>query len=359
MKTKIISMTLFCYLILMLGCSTALAQAKAEAEAPPVHLKVAGGSGTITITGSTTATKVSGAEVEQDGDKARISALDKDLNLTVPAGARVTVNSRSGDVKVSGVAGPVTIKAISGSAQVEGATRGLTYRAISGNLNASGIKGPLKVRTVSGKVKVKGALEGCKVRTVSGSVRLEGVRGLDVRSTSGTVVVDGVDLASMSESQKTSWRTRTIGYVFQFYNLLPVLTAWENVELPLLVLPLSKAERREHVQAALDAVGLNDRAEHYPRELSGGQEQRVAIARAIVTDPRILVADEPTGNLDAESEAEIMELLQRLNKEYDKTLMMVTHDAAAAAYAERVIKLEKGKLVSEEDNGREVNERAD
>jgi len=179
------------------------------------------------------------------------------------------------------------------------------------------------------------------------STLLNIIAGID-EPTSGAVLVDGVDLAAMNESQKTSWRTRSIGYVFQFYNLLPVLTAWENVELPLLVLALSKQDRREHVQIALEAVGLTDRAEHYPRELSGGQEQRVAIARAIVTDPRILVADEPTGNLDAEAEREIMELLQRLNKDYNKTMVMVTHDAAAAAYAARVLRLEKGKLVRSE-----------
>ena len=189
------------------------------------------------------------------------------------------------------------------------------------------------------------------------STLLNIIAGID-EPTSGAVVVDGVDLAAMNESQKTSWRTRSIGYVFQFYNLLPVLTAWENVELPLLVLALPKQERREHVQTALEAVGLTDRAEHYPRELSGGQEQRVAIARAIVTDPRILVADEPTGNLDAEAERDIMELLQRLNKDYSKTLIMVTHDAAAAGYADRVLRLEKGKLAPHDNPESEVKSHA-
>jgi putative ABC transport system ATP-binding protein len=170
------------------------------------------------------------------------------------------------------------------------------------------------------------------------------IAGVD-EATSGRVTVEGTALQSLSESQKTAWRTRSMGYIFQFYNLLPVLTAWENVELPLLVLGLSKGERREHVEVALEAVGLTDRSKHYPRELSGGQEQRVAIARAIVTDARLLVADEPTGNLDAESEKEIMELLQRLNAEYGKTLIMVTHDAAAAAYAKRRVRLEKGRLI--------------
>jgi putative ABC transport system ATP-binding protein len=174
------------------------------------------------------------------------------------------------------------------------------------------------------------------------------IAGID-EPTSGAVSVDGADLRSMSDSQKTAWRTRSIGYIFQFYNLLPVLTAWENIELPLLALGLSKRSRRDHVEAALEAVGLTDRSRHYPRELSGGQEQRVAIARAIVTDARLLVADEPTGNLDAESEQEIMELLRRLNEEYDKTLIMVTHDAAAAAYAKRRLKLEKGRLTDGAD----------
>ena len=176
------------------------------------------------------------------------------------------------------------------------------------------------------------------------------IAGID-HATVGSVTVNGADLDSMGESQRTAWRTRSIGYIFQFYNLLPVLTAWENIELPLLVLPLSKRERREHVETALEAVGLTDRGSHYPRELSGGQEQRVAIARAIVTDARILVADEPTGNLDAASETEIMELLSQLNAEYDKTLVMVTHDASAAAFAKRTLRLEKGKLMN--SNGKE------
>ncbi len=175
--------------------------------------------------------------------------------------------------------------------------------------------------------------------------------GID-HATAGEVSVLGEDIAAMSESQKTAWRTRTIGYIFQFYNLLPVLTAWENVELPLLAIGMSKAQRRDHVETALEAVGLSDRKSHYPRELSGGQEQRVAIARAIVADAHILLADEPTGNLDAESEQDIMTLLTRLNREYDKTILMVTHDAAAAAYATRVIRLEKGKIV--DSNGKEA-----
>lgn len=183
------------------------------------------------------------------------------------------------------------------------------------------------------------------------STLLNIVAGID-HATSGEVLVLGDDLAAMSESRKTAWRMRTVGYIFQFYNLLPVLTAWENVELPLLAMGMSKAQRRDHVETALAAVGLSDRKTHYPRELSGGQEQRVAIARAIVADARILLADEPTGNLDAESERDIMTLLKRLNQEYDKTILMVTHDAAAAAFADHIIRLEKGKIV--ESNRKEV-----
>jgi putative ABC transport system ATP-binding protein len=161
----------------------------------------------------------------------------------------------------------------------------------------------------------------------------------------GSARVGGVDVGAMSETDKAAWRTRSVGYIFQFYNLIPVLTAYENIELPLLVLPLAKKERHDHVMAALEATGIVDRKDHYPRQLSGGQMQRVAIARAIVTDPKLLVADEPTGNLDAETEKEIMTLLKRLNKEFGKTVMMVTHDASAAVFADRTLRLEKGKLI--------------
>jgi putative ABC transport system ATP-binding protein len=176
------------------------------------------------------------------------------------------------------------------------------------------------------------------------------VAGIDHPS-SGTVKVEGKDILAMSDAEKTAWRTRTIGYVFQFHNLLPVLTAAENVELPLLLLPLSKKERREHVATALEAVGLTGRDGHRPSELSGGEEQRVAIARAIVTDSRILLADEPTGSLDAESAKGIMALLQRLNSEFDKTVMIVTHDAKAAGYADRCLRIEKGRFA---DDARKV-----
>jgi len=176
------------------------------------------------------------------------------------------------------------------------------------------------------------------------------IAGID-RATQGRLTIDGADILGMGEAATSSWRTRNVGYVFQFYNLMPMLTAFENVELPLLVLPMSRADRRAHAQAAMEAVDIVDRAEHYPRQLSGGQQQRVAIARAIVTDANILVADEPTGNLDAESEDEIMVLLKRLNQELGKTLLMVTHDAAAAAFADRILRLEKGRLRSPEMAG--------
>jgi putative ABC transport system ATP-binding protein len=168
--------------------------------------------------------------------------------------------------------------------------------------------------------------------------------GLD-RPTSGTLRVVGQDLTRASEGELARWRSRHIGFIFQLYNLIPVLTAFENVELPLTLTRLGKRERAEHVKAALEVVGLADRMDHYPRQLSGGQEQRVAIARAIATDPTLLVADEPTGDLDATSAGEILDLLQRLNEEFDKTIIMVTHDPNAAARAGRLLHLEKGVLV--------------
>jgi len=174
------------------------------------------------------------------------------------------------------------------------------------------------------------------------------IAGID-RQTAGAVSVAGERLDDLTDAQRTAWRTRGVGYIFQFYNLIPVLTAYENVELPLLMLPMSRADRHDHVSAALDAVGISDRAKHFPRQLSGGQEQRVAIARAIVTDAGILVADEPTGNLDADSEQEIMTLLKELNRQFNKTIILVTHDAAAAAFAGRIVHLEKGKLVRSEE----------
>jgi len=172
------------------------------------------------------------------------------------------------------------------------------------------------------------------------------IAGIDA-PTRGQIVVGGVDIARLSQSQLARWRAESVGFIFQLYNLIPVLTAFENVELPLLLTRLSKKERREHVKTALSIVGLGDRMDHYPRQLSGGQEQRVAIARAIVTDPKLLVADEPTGDLDAKSGEEVLTLLNRLNKEFGKTIVMVTHDPKAAAHAHRLVHLEKGVLVDQ------------
>lgn len=169
------------------------------------------------------------------------------------------------------------------------------------------------------------------------------IAGLD-EPTAGMVRVDGAEVTGMPRRQLAAWRARHIGFVFQFYNLLPVLTAYQNVELPVLLTNLSKKERREHVMTALEVVGLTDRASHFPRQLSGGQEQRVGIARAIVSDPTIILADEPTGDLDAKSTDDILTLLQRLNTEYGKTVLLVTHDAHAAARAQAVIQLDKGVL---------------
>ena len=167
--------------------------------------------------------------------------------------------------------------------------------------------------------------------------------GLD-KPTSGSIVVDGQEIAGMKPKQLAAWRARHVGFIFQFYNLLPVLTAFQNVELPLLLTKLSSKERREHVNTALEVVGLSERSDHFPRQLSGGQEQRVGIARAIVSDPTMILADEPTGDLDAKSADEILTLLQRLNEEFNKTIMMVTHDAHAAERAHAITHLEKGVL---------------
>ncbi|MDE0487971.1 MAG: ABC transporter ATP-binding protein [Gammaproteobacteria bacterium] len=167
--------------------------------------------------------------------------------------------------------------------------------------------------------------------------------GLD-KPTKGDVEVDGRNISKLSTGALAKWRASNIGFIFQFYNLLPVLTAARNVGLPLLLTSLSASQRRKHVNTALQLVGLADRAKHYPRELSGGQEQRVAIARAIVSDPPILLCDEPTGDLDRATADEIMSLLQRLNRHYGKTIVMVTHDPRAASFAHRVLHLDKGEL---------------
>ncbi|HEV2986779.1 MAG TPA: ABC transporter ATP-binding protein [Vicinamibacterales bacterium] len=182
------------------------------------------------------------------------------------------------------------------------------------------------------------------------STLLNLLAGID-RPTRGAVRIGDTEISSLSEGALAGWRARHIGFIFQLYNLIPVLTAFENVELPLLLTNLSKKQRREHVMTALGIVGLSDREKHYPRQLSGGQEQRVAIARAIVTDPTLLLADEPTGDLDAKSAGEVLTLLQRLNEEYKKTIVMVTHDPHAAERAKRVLHLEKGTLVEAQPVG--------
>jgi putative ABC transport system ATP-binding protein len=170
------------------------------------------------------------------------------------------------------------------------------------------------------------------------------IAGID-RPTAGAVIVGGTDVTTLGEGELARWRSRHVGFIFQFYNLIPVLTALENVELPLLLQPFSRSERRDRALTALEIVGLSDRSKHYPRQLSGGQEQRVAIARAIVTDPTVLVADEPTGDLDSKSAEEVLHLMESLNREFEKTIVMVTHDPRAAAVAHTRYHLEKGRLV--------------
>jgi putative ABC transport system ATP-binding protein len=175
------------------------------------------------------------------------------------------------------------------------------------------------------------------------------ISGIDTPS-SGSLEIDGDNIAAFSRRELTRWRARKVGYIFQLYHLIPVLTAFENVELPLLISNLSRAERKRKAEAALELVGLADRSDHTPAELSGGQEQRVAIARALVADPALLVADEPTGDLDRESAGHILALLRSLAQEHGKTIVMVTHDARAAAAADRTLHLEKGKLLTEDPN---------
>ncbi|MDX1946620.1 MAG: ABC transporter ATP-binding protein [Pirellulaceae bacterium] len=182
------------------------------------------------------------------------------------------------------------------------------------------------------------------------STLLNAIAGID-RPTSGAIVVSGTDITKLSRGALADWRAANIGYIFQMHNLIPVLTAYENIELPLLLLSMSAAERHKRVEIALDAVNLRDRANHYPRQLSGGQEQRVGIARAIVANPTIIVGDEPTGDLDADTTEQILDLVQRLNSELGMTLLLVTHDPRVAALAPRQLRLEKGKLI---EKGREV-----
>ncbi len=192
----------------------------------------------------------------------------------------------------------------------------------------------------------EGAFEALMGPSGSGKTTLLNlIAGID-RPTSGTIEVAGTELSKLSEGALAEWRSHHIGFIFQFYNLLPVLTAAENVEMPLLLTKLGKADRRERVRTALRVVGLEDRMGHYPRQLSGGQEQRVAIARAIVSDPSILIADEPTGDLDRKSGDEILELMSTLNKQFNKTIVMVTHDPHAAEKAKIVRRLDKGVLVA-------------
>ena len=179
------------------------------------------------------------------------------------------------------------------------------------------------------------------------STLLNLLAGID-RPSSGELTVAGQQVSRLSEGKLAQWRQRNIGFIFQFYNLIPVLTAYENVELPLTLRRSSKAARRKRVQTALSVVGLQNRMKHYPRQLSGGQEQRVAIARAIVTDPTLLLADEPTGDLDADSGREVLDLLAQLNQQFNKTIIMVTHDPTAAVRAKRLLRLDKGQLVSSE-----------
>jgi putative ABC transport system ATP-binding protein len=176
------------------------------------------------------------------------------------------------------------------------------------------------------------------------STLLNLIAGID-KPTSGTLRVAGLDIAELSEAELADWRAQNVGFIFQFYNLMPVLTAFENVELPLMLTDLSRGERKERVQLALGLVGLSDRMSHYPNELSGGQQQRVAIARAIITDPTLIVADEPTGDLDKKSAEDVLGLLRKLNEEMGKTIIMVTHDPGAVKSAKHVTHLEKGELI--------------
>jgi putative ABC transport system ATP-binding protein len=183
------------------------------------------------------------------------------------------------------------------------------------------------------------------------STLLNAIAGID-RPTEGSIVIKGTDITKLSRAALADWRAANIGYIFQMHNLIPVLSAYENVELPLLLLPMSAAERHKRVMIALEAVNLVDRRDHYPRQLSGGQEQRVGIARAIVANPTIIVGDEPTGDLDAETTDAILDLIQRLNTELGMTLIVVTHDPRVGALAQRQIRLEKGKLI---ERGKEVS----
>src|SRR5688572_22209185 len=215
------------------------------------------------------------------------------------------------------------------------------------SVTKSFIKGEHKITPLEGASLVVERGDFVSLMGASGSGKstlLNLIAGID-RPTAGSIVVDGVEITQLSRTRLARWRAQNVGYIFQTHNLIPVLTAYENIEMPLLLLPLSRSERQRRVAVALEAVGLTDRAEHYPRQLSGGQEQRVGIARAIVASPTLVVADEPTGDLDAETSEQILVLLGRLNRELGMTLLMVTHDAHAAAIATRQLRLVQGKLV--------------
>jgi putative ABC transport system ATP-binding protein len=214
------------------------------------------------------------------------------------------------------------------------------------NLNKSYIRGSQVIPVLQDKSLDIAGGEFLALMGPSGSGKstlLNLVAGID-KADSGTIVIGGIDITALTETELAQWRAVNVGFIFQFYNLMPVLTAFENVELPLLLTDLSRTERQEHVATALNVVNLSDRRDHYPSELSGGQQQRVAIARALVTDPTILVADEPTGDLDRVSAEDVLGLMGRLNREFGKTIIMVTHDPRAAEKARIIRHLEKGVL---------------
>src|SRR5688572_10439894 len=215
------------------------------------------------------------------------------------------------------------------------------------SVTKSFIKGEHKITPLDGASLVVERGDFVSLMGASGSGKstlLNLIAGID-RPTSGQIVVEGVDITVLSRTRLARWRAENVGYIFQTHNLIPVLTAYENIEMPLLLLALSRRERERRIAVALEAVSLTDRAEHYPRQLSGGQEQRVGIARAIVASPKLVVADEPTGDLDAETSEQILVLLQRLNRELGMTLLMVTHDPDAAGIASRQLRLDRGRLL--------------
>jgi putative ABC transport system ATP-binding protein len=221
------------------------------------------------------------------------------------------------------------------------------------NLSKSYIRGTQEIKVLNDVSLTVRRSEFLSLMGPSGSGKttlLNLIAGID-RPNSGRIVVGDTNIVTLSEAELSKWRASNVGFIFQFYNLIPVLDALENVELPLLLTSLSKSERRNHARAALEAVGLADRLDHYPGELSGGQQQRVAIARAIVTDPLLIVADEPTGDLDKKSATDVLDLLGQLNGEFEKTIIMVTHDPRAARKSETVLFLDKGVLTDSMKNG--------